>query len=80
MEFAEKDIQEICDNENLNIVQIKVGLILPSRVFFLKFLSQVFPPKDSKVKTSSGIIEFTNSEEAIKALVLLNHRKYQKLW
>lgn len=24
MEFAENDIQEICDNENLNIVQIKV--------------------------------------------------------
>ncbi|CBY18131.1 unnamed protein product [Oikopleura dioica] len=56
MEFAENDIQEICDNENLNIVQIKV-----------------FPPKDSKMKTSSGIIEFANTEEAIKALVLLNH-------
>ena len=72
MEFAENDIQEICDNENLNIVQIKVGLFY---VFKDDFFSQVFPPKDSKMKTSSGIIEFANTEEAIKALVLLNHRK-----
>ncbi|CAG5114358.1 Oidioi.mRNA.OKI2018_I69.chr2.g8416.t1.cds [Oikopleura dioica] len=34
---------------------------------------KVFPPKDSKVKTSSGIVEFSNTEEAVKALVLLNH-------
>lgn len=34
MEFAEKDIQEICDNENLNIVQIKVGLPLVFKSLF----------------------------------------------
>jgi hypothetical protein len=42
MEFAEKDIQEICDNENLNIVQIKVGLLFCLQGsfilnFFLRF-------------------------------------------